>query len=221
MMSHNPSPSPLCSLTPLSDDLAEQMMRARLAEIQGMYSSPPTPSVKLPPAPPGKWNVTFPSQPPEFLDPASGFQGGSLAQSLSSPRAPLGDATPHAVDPCNVPLGVKPVGKQSLSGNAELSMFDILNIFCHWWFLSINHLKAQAFSAQKAKDRKIFWVEFTPQFHAHLVKCAVALVPHPIQKVKKVMFVYILELLNMEGHQAFFNLTKGTRIATQAHKEKK
>jgi hypothetical protein len=53
--------------------------------------------------------------------------------------------------------------------------------------------------AQKAEDRKIFWVEFTPQFHAHLVKCTVALVPHPLNKVKKVMFGYILELLNREG----------------------
>jgi hypothetical protein len=40
-------------------------------------------------------------------------------------------------------------------------------------------------------------------------------------KVKKVMFVYILELLNQEGPQAFFDLAKGTRIATQAQKEKK
>jgi hypothetical protein len=75
--------------------------------------------------------------------------------------------------------------------------------------------------AQKAKDGKKFWVEFTPQFHAHLVKCAAVLVPHPIQKVKKVMFMYILELLNREGHKAFFDLAKGTRTATQAQKEKK
>jgi hypothetical protein len=40
-------------------------------------------------------------------------------------------------------------------------------------------------------------------------------------KVKRVLFVYILELLNQEGHQAFFDLMKGTRIATQAQKEKK
>jgi hypothetical protein len=116
---------------------------------------------------------------------------------------------------------VKPVGKWSLSGNTELSVFDILNIFHCQWFLSTNHLKAQACLAQKAQDGNIFWVEFTPQFHAHLVKCTVALVPHPIQKVKKVMFMYILELLNGKGHQAIFDLTKGTRIATQAQKEKK
>jgi hypothetical protein len=75
--------------------------------------------------------------------------------------------------------------------------------------------------AQKANDRKIFWVKFTPQFHAHLVKCAVALVPWPISKVKKVMFIYILELLNEEGNVAFFNLAKGDRQATTAQKEKK
>jgi hypothetical protein len=85
----------------------------------------------------------------------------------------------------------------------------------------VDHLRANALLAQKAKSRKIFWVKFTPQFHSHLVKCTVALVPYPLLKVKKVMFVYILELLNQEGHQAFFDLTKGTRIATQAQKEKK
>jgi hypothetical protein len=58
---------------------------------------------------------------------------------------------------------------------------------------------ANATSAQKTKDGKIFWVEFTPQFHAHLIKCTVVLVPCPLHKVKKVMFGYILELLNGEG----------------------
>jgi hypothetical protein len=66
----------------------------------------------------------------------------------------------------------------------------------------------------KGQGQENFWVEFTPHFHAHLVKCAVALVPHLIQKVKRVMFMFLLELLNGQGHQAFFDLTKGTRIAT-------
>jgi hypothetical protein len=124
------------------------------------------------------------------------------------------------MDPCNIPLRVKPMGKWSLSGNVELSVFDILNTFCWQWYLSIDLLRAQVLLAQKAKDGKIFWVEFAPQFHAHLVKCTVVLVPHPIQKVKKVMFVYFLELLNGQGPWAFFNLTKGTRLAIQAQKEK-
>jgi hypothetical protein len=126
-----------------------------------------------------------------------------------------------SLDPCDVPLGVKPVGKRTISGNSELSIFNILNIFHHQWFLSVDHLRANALSPQKAESGKKFWVKFAPQFHSHLVKCTVALVPHPLLKVKKVMFIYILELLNGEGPQAFFNLMKGTKIATQAQKEKK
>jgi hypothetical protein len=75
--------------------------------------------------------------------------------------------------------------------------------------------------AQKADNGKKFWVKFTPQFHAHLVKCAVVLIPQLISKVKKVMFMYILELLNEEGDLAFFNLSKGNRQATTTQKEKK
>jgi rubrerythrin len=84
----------------------------------------------------------------------------------------------------------------------------------------MDHLRTAVLSTQKAEDGKFFWVEFTPQFHAHLIKCAVALVPHPLHKVKQVMFMYLLELLNGEGPQSFFDLTKGQWLATQAQKEK-
>ena len=94
----------------------------------------------------------------------------------------------------------------------DLSVFDVLNIFHRRWFLSRANLLTNIISAQKAEDGKISWVEFTPPFHSHLVKCAVALVPHhacPVPLVKRVMFVFILELLNQEGHLAFFELQKG------------
>ena len=38
--------------------------------------------------------------------------------------------------------------------------------------------------------------------------------------VKRVMFVYILELLDGAGHMAFFNLQKGGHKANNAQKEK-
>ena len=103
----------------------------------------------------------------------------------------------------------------------ELSVFDIHSCFYRCWFISWDHLIANATLAQKDEDRKIFWVEFNPLYHAHLVKCAVVLVPHPLHTVKKVMFAYILELLNGEGPQAFFNLTMGQQKAMQAQKEKR
>jgi hypothetical protein len=105
-------------------------------------------------------------------------------------------------------------------GDAKLLVCNILNTFqCHW-FISVDHLRTTVLLAQKAKDGKFFWVEFTPQFHTHLVKCADVLGSHPVEKVKKVMFMYLLELLNGEGPSTFFNLAKGQRIATQAQKEK-
>ncbi|KAF8257406.1 hypothetical protein EI94DRAFT_1758505 [Lactarius quietus] len=110
--------------------------------------------------------------------------------------------------------------KRSPPGKVELSVFDILNIFRCRWFLSRANLLANAISAQKAEDGNISWVEFTPQYHSHLVKCAVALVPHPVLTVKKVMFVYILELLNGKGNLAFFDLQAGGRKANNAQKEK-
>ncbi|KAF8489276.1 hypothetical protein F5888DRAFT_1872570 [Russula emetica] len=124
-----------------------------------------------------------------------------LAERILSPSSK--DTTMATTPPQKPKGGVRP--KQSPPGDVELSVFDILNIFRHHWFLSRPHLLANAISAQKAEDGNISWVEFTPQFHSHLVKCAVALVPHPVHKVKKVMFGYILELLNGDGHLAFSN----------------
>ena len=103
----------------------------------------------------------------------------------------------------------------------DLSVFDIHNIFRRRWFLSRANLLANVISAQKEEDGNISWVEFTPQYHSHLVKCAVALVPRPVIKVKRVMFAFILELLNGEGHMAFFKLKKGGCKANNAQKEKR
>jgi hypothetical protein len=64
-------------------------------------------------------------------------------------------ATP-SLNPCDVPLRVKPVEKRTIPGSSELSIFDILNIFHHQWFLSVDHLRANVLLAQKAKSGKIF-----------------------------------------------------------------
>ena len=135
--------------------------------------------------------------------------------------------------PAQKPKGrVKPLSNSS-SELVELSVFDILNIFHRRWFLSRSHLLANVISAQKAEDGNISWVEFSSPYHAHLVKCAIALMPHPeprvkvmthpvpVAKVKRVMFVFVLELLNQEGHLAFFELQKVGRKANNAQKEKR
>ncbi len=141
---------------------------------------------------------------------------------MSSPEhilsSPSRDTPMANIPPKKLKGGLTP--KKPSPRTAELSVFDILNIFHRRWFLPRSHLLTNVSMAQKAVDGKISWVEFTPQYHSHLVKCAVALVPHPVQAVKKVMFVYILELLNWEDHLAFFELQKGGHKANNAQKEK-
>src|SRR5579863_2207673 len=46
------------------------------------------------------------------------------------------------------------------------------------------------------------WVDFQPPFHTHLIQRAVSLLPPlcPVAKGKKVMFVFLLEVLNMDSH---------------------
>jgi hypothetical protein len=128
-----------------------------------------------------------------------------------------------ALPPPVIPKGGDKTSR-TISKVVELSVFDVLNIFRRRWFLSRTALLAHVISAQKAEDGDISWVEFNPPFHSHLVKCAVALVPRlgcPVPMVKRVMFVFILELLNREGHLAFFDLQKGGRKANNAQKEKR
>ena len=162
----------------------------------------------------------------------------STAFTFSLPRAGARPPPPPGVVPMDIaPDGPPPapgvVGKSGKPGNRgpappseddSLSVFDVLNIFRRRWFLSRAALVEHCLSAQKAEDGSISWVEFSPPFHSHLVKCAVALVPHracPVPMVKKVMFVFILELLNREGHLAVFDLQKGGRKANNAQKEKR
>ncbi|KAF8264328.1 hypothetical protein EI94DRAFT_1871103 [Lactarius quietus] len=132
--------------------------------------------------------------------------------------------SPHLPPPPRKKGGTLPTGHggpKPISGDNELSVFDILNTFRRRWFLSREHLVKNIISAQKAEDGTFSWVEFPPPFHSHLVKCAVTLVPHPVRTVKRVMFVFLLELLNREGHLAFFELQKGGRKANNAQKEKR
>jgi hypothetical protein len=109
--------------------------------------------------------------PPGFVHTPRGYL---TTQTLTLDTLASGAGTPPS--PWYFPPRKKLPKKKALSEVLELSVFDILNTFQHHWFLSVAHLRAQAQKAQKANNRKSFWVKFAPQFHTHLVKCAVALV---------------------------------------------
>jgi len=84
-------------------------------------------------------------------------------------------------------------------------VFDLLNLFRCQWFLLRDWLVSNVASAQRTDDSSIDWVEFPPTAHTHLVRCAIKLAPSvPAAKVKRVMFVYLLEVLNGDGPVSSF-----------------
>jgi len=88
---------------------------------------------------------------------------------------------------------------------ADPSVFDILNLFRRHWFLSRDWLISLVTSAQWTNGSSIDWVEFLPTVHSHLVQYAIKLAPSiPAAKVKWVMFVYILKVLNGDGPVPLF-----------------
>ena len=98
-------------------------------------------------------------------------------------------------------------------------MFEILNIFHQLWFLNRDHLVINVLSTRKDATGSIVWVDFLPEFHSHLVRSALALAPHPcpVAKVKRVMFVYCLEVIGGEGPSTFFALPKKKRESRHRH----
>jgi hypothetical protein len=95
------------------------------------------------------WNLVFTETP--IPPPTTMPTMGTLASRAEIPPAP-----------CYFPPRKKLARKGMLTEAMDLSMFDILNVFQCCWFLSADHLRAQALSAQKAADRKMFWVKFAP-----------------------------------------------------------
>jgi len=88
---------------------------------------------------------------------------------------------------------------------SDPSVFDLLNLFRRQWFLSRDWLVSNVASAQRTDGSSIDWVEFPPAAHTHLVRCAIKLAPSvPAAKVKRVMFVFILEVLNGDGPVSSF-----------------
>ena len=95
------------------------------------------------------------------------------------------------------------------------SVFDVLNIFYHQWFLNRDHLIANILFTQKDECGKISWVDFQPMFHTHLVCHALALLPPlcPVALGKWCMFVFVLEVLDGNGPgpyglRSFFSIVK-------------
>src|SRR5882672_2435502 len=130
---------------------------------------------------------------------------------LSTPPCPLKRAQASTVSP-PATTGLSPPS-QELEDSP--SVFNVLNVFRHQWFLHRDHLTANILSVQVDEHGHFTWVDFLPTFHMHLVQQALALLPPlcPVAKGKHCMFVFILEVLDSNGPGpsgpgSFFTLPK-------------
>jgi len=123
---------------------------------------------------------------------------------------------PSFLFPLPPPLGTGLLPSRTstlMSLPSDPSVFDILNLFRCQWFLSRDWLVSNVTSAQRTDGLSIDWVEFPPAAHTHLVRCAIKLAPSvPAAKVKRVMFVFLLEVLNGDGPVSSFFAPRHARM---------
>src|SRR6266850_1350350 len=172
-------------------------------------------------------SVRAPPLSPPALPPAKRLK---KARKPSSPPA-LSPVPPDAAPSLEVlPLPLKNGNKQADKSTRDRgvsgavlddgpSVFDVLNVFRCRWFLHRDHLLANILLAQKDNAGNIVWVDFLPPFHMHLVRWALALLPPlcPEAKGKKVMFVFLLEVIAGEGPMTFFDLPKKRTPKARPH----
>jgi hypothetical protein len=129
---------------------------------------------------------------------------------LASPAPPfrentlfLGSKRPHfsSSSPLTASQQSVMVDTSALDAIDKYLVFDILNIFHYHWFIACEHLTANVLSATRDDNGCFIWVDFLPQFHTLLIKCmcTLLLTSYSVSKGKKVLFVFLLEILTGDG----------------------
>ena len=81
-------------------------------------------------------------------------------------------------------------------------VFNVLNLFRACWFLNCKHLMSLILAAVKGGDNNdIMWIDLILSAHTHLLCQAKALAPpyYPLSLLKRVMFPFLLEVVNSQG----------------------
>ena len=81
-------------------------------------------------------------------------------------------------------------------------VFEVLNLFRACWFLNREHLMSLTLAAVKGgNNNNIMWIDLLPSSHTHLLCQAKNLAPpsYPLPLLKRVMFTFLLEVINSQG----------------------
>jgi len=153
-------------------------------------------------------NQEYPRGLLDLLPPPSPYRMPATAAPSVTPSLPCAPVSDHARGWAQPSIAQE----DTLASIAtDYSVFDVLNLFCACWFINCDHILSLVVFAQKADDgNNISWVEFAPQSHSHLVRQAITLAPtlYPLALLKWVMFTFLLEVVNDQGHMGLASFVK-------------
>ena len=109
---------------------------------------------------------------------------------------------------CTTTIGLRVIPLDNMPSTASTplidhpSVFEVLNLFRACWFLNREHLMSLTLAAVKGSDNNdITWIDLLPSSHTHLLGQAKNLAPpsYPLPLLKRVMFTFLLEVINSQG----------------------
>ncbi|KAI9448741.1 hypothetical protein BJY52DRAFT_1365257 [Lactarius psammicola] len=110
----------------------------------------------------------------------------------------------------------------------DLSVFDLLNIFRHRYYVSRDVLASHVTEASKDAFGFFDWVVLDKDYHSKVITKFIWIVgegrrfpPSFVEKIKKVMFVFLLGVLNGAAAEDFFALKKGETLENRTRQEVK
>ena len=109
---------------------------------------------------------------------------------------------------CTTTIGLRVIPLDDMPSTAltplidHPSVFEVLNLFRACWFLNCKHLMSLTLAAVKGgNNNDITWIDLLPSSHTHLLCQAKNLAPpsYPLPLLKRVMFTFLLEVINSQG----------------------
>ncbi|KAI9431696.1 hypothetical protein H4582DRAFT_2198849 [Lactarius indigo] len=125
-----------------------------------------------------------------------------------------------------VSTNVERVNTSKTDISEDLSVFDLLNIARRRYFISRDELISNITEASKDAFGLFDWVVLKKDYHSKVVSKFIwtlgdgkRLTPRSVEKIKKILFVFLLDVLNGVSVGDFFALKKGETLENRAKHE--
>ncbi|KAI9429927.1 hypothetical protein H4582DRAFT_1601011 [Lactarius indigo] len=174
-----------------------------------------------------KWHMSRRTLQLVLLRFMSSTQSSSIV-SLVPAHAPLATSPPASPqkEAGIVSTNVERFNTSGIDISEDLSVFDLLNIARRRYFISRDKLISNITEASKDAFGVFDWVVLKKDYHSKVVAKFIwtlgdgkRLTPRSVEKVKKILFVFLLDVLNGVSAGDFFALKKSETLENRARHE--